>query len=94
MSDYFCYITITNSTAFISKCVTSSLSILLAIYIIYKFCQMRGSHNKQTAFVYGNMIVWWLSTFVNMQLSLDPLCTPSGFITRAKKQKDPILMMR
>ena len=63
--DYFCYITITNSTAFISNCTTSSLSILLAIYIVYKFCKMRGSHNKQTAFVYSNMIVWWLSTLIS-----------------------------
>lgn len=60
--DYFCYITVTNQTAFISNCVTSSLSISLVIYIVYKFWQMRGSHNKQTAFVYSNMLIWWLSS--------------------------------
>ena len=65
----FCYITIYDSTEFIIFIVVVALSVPLGALGIYKFCQLRGSHNKSTAFVYSMLLLWWISIFSITQAS-------------------------
>ena len=75
---YFCYLTIYDDTEYIVFLVIMGMSLLLAMLGLYKFCQLRGSHNKSTSFVYSMLLLWWLSIYVQNRLLrlLCLLCCP------------------
>lgn len=59
--EYFCYLSVQNTAEFVIYLVEIGLSVCLAVYAIRKYLSMRSARNKQTAFVYLLLFLWWIS---------------------------------
>ena len=64
---YFCYLTVNNQTDEIIFYVIMAISLPLALLATKNFVQLRGNHNRSTAFVYTILLLWWLSKSLLIQ---------------------------